>query len=158
MTAEARASYGPTMSGRWRAMGAAALVAALVVVAGCSTGPPPPRLEELPPQLDEDPGSFAPIEQIRGRVVEQRLEHGSPEESDGDGLVTLESLVVTVAVTEREAEIEIVVPRGYVAYPPPETGETPVDLRDIEYIFTVRQLPDGRYECASPVCVVEAQP
>ena len=140
---------------RWA--GAAAAAAAACLLAACG-GSDIPVIEELPPNAEaDDPFESAVTERIRGTVVSQQTVHGDPETGVDGSEVVWEEVVVTIAPSGREGTIELVVPSGYVPYPPPDTGGDPLDLPPGEWVFLVRETPDGRYQCAPGVCIVEAE-
>lgn len=142
------------MRRRWWVAGVVAVI--VVLLYSCSGGPQPPRLEDLPPGADGDDDGFgAAMEVIVGTVVGERLEHGEPVDAGGGRQQVLQSVIVSIAVSDREAEIELIVPVDYVDYPPPDTGESPLNLPRREFQFRVQERTDGRYQCASPVCILE---
>ncbi|WP_062380827.1 hypothetical protein [Demequina pelophila] len=125
-----------------------------VLLAGCGPSPDIPSLDEPPPQANADESDVGTVSQIEGWVVDQAEEFGEPFEEIGTGATVAERIAV-LAVDRRDglAPVEVLIPRGYVDYPPPDVAGEPLAVPDERLRFTVRLRSDGRYECASPVCV-----
>ncbi len=137
-------------------VGLGTAVAVVLLFVACGPGPRIPRLEDLPPQTSDESvvgGSTSVV----GTVVSQEVEYGEPEPdlTGGDGLVALEVVVITIARQDGLGPVEMIIPQGYVPYPPPDVPATALEVPEGQYSFYVRLREDGRYECASPVCVRE---
>lgn len=138
----------------------AVLVACMLALAACGPSPNIPSLDEPPPRPPVEPEAtefdavVGPAEVFEGVVVGEEQELGEPVENPATGDTVVQSYAV-LEVDRRDgtAPVEVMVPRGYVDYPPPDLRTEPLVQTDEVLRFNVLPRADGRYICAGVVCI-----